>query len=890
MRIEDDTDWANGFASTLPYNLVVIYAVPPAPESPLGESDDWLRLLVYHELTHIVHLDRVGGLPALVNRGLGRTLLPNLALPRWLQEGIAVWQESNLTGGGRVRSSVFRAQLRMAALADTLPTLDELSAYPEGWPWGMSWYLFGSSIVAYLVEQHGAENLATFSRLYSGRILPYGVNRAAREAFGVTLEEIWRRWSRALTDQARQEEQRVREAGLQAGVALTSSGETHAGPRWSPDGASLLYARDDAHARPTLRVIEPGSPQGADRELLEVNGDAQAAWRPGGQSVVLSQASVVDGLVVGADLYEHELASGRTRRMTHGLRASRPDVAADGAVVFVAQHRGRSRLMLLPASGAPPRLVELPGLVNVTGPRFGPEGRRIALSGQRADGARDIYVFELSDPAGLRRITRDRAMDLDPAFGPAGRTLYFSSDRDGGIYDVYRADLEDAEGGIRRVTRVLGAAMSPAPSPDGTRLAFVHLGAGGWDLHTLELEPEAALPLVAPSGKRQRRLAQLYSGGEVVGRVDAYAPLRSLAPRAYSPSFGASPESERLGVMVAGQDAANHHAYLATMEWDAQLERAVWALSYSYRRLYPTLSLSLARSTTAWQEGYYGGDGWYPYEEEMLAGTARISVPFSLYRIAQSISLAYTATRYEGLVPLKVHDPAGRSPRFPTRGLRAGLRLGWTLSDLQRFAYSISPERGTVAALRVSARDPSLGSDTQTQSVSASVQHFLPLPLPWPRHQVLSARLAGGFARGDIDGGRYFSIGGPPALDAVVSLIDETYVGSAGYLRGYPPGVTSGDRYGLLNVEWRVPVLAVHRGLGLLPLHMERLVAAAFLDVGAAAPEELGLSDLRRGVGAELRANLTLGYYLDVALRLGYAWGLDEGAEDQLYVLLGNVY
>lgn len=888
MRIEDDTDWANGFASTLPYNLVVLYAVPPTAGSGLSDYDDWLRLLVYHELTHIVHLDRVGGVPALLNRGLGRTLLPNLALPRWLQEGVAVWQESNLTGAGRIRSSLFRAQLRMAALAGRLPTLDELSAYPEGWPWGTGWYLFGSSLVAYLVEQHGPAGLASFSADYSGRLLPYGVNRSAQVAFGITLEQIWTGWHEALTLQARAEQRAVLEAGLVAGAPLTDSGETHSGPRWSADGSALLYYREDAHERSTLRLRSPVTAEGADQALAEVDGAAQAAWRPGGGGLVFAQANVANGLVVCDDLFERDLASGHTRRLTHGLRASQPDLAPDGAVVFVAQHRGRSSLMMMGAAGAPPQAVELPDIVNASSPRFDPSGERITFSGQRADGARDIYVFSRGRPDSLRRLTHDRAMDLDPAWSPDGRALYFSSDRRG-TYDIYRLDIAHG-GGVRRVTRVLGAALSPEPAPDGRRLAFVHLGAGGYDLHVLELPPGPPGPLVVTDGSAQRRVEQIYSGGDVVEREQTYSPLRSLLPRAYTPSFGGDTDSNRLGVLVAGQDAAGHHAYMASVEWDIDQEQSAWAVGYSYRRLYPTLSVSLARSAHTWQEGYYGGDAWYPYEEEVYAGSASVSVPFSLYRVGQSVSLAYTHSHYEGLSGFDVHDPAGLSPQYPTRGRRAGLRLGWALSDLQRFPYSVSPERGTAAGVRFSVRDPSLGSDDETQSVSASVQRFVPLPLPGPRHQVLSLRVAGGLARGDSGGSRYFSIGGPPSHDVLLALIDETYVGSAGYLRGYPPGVSSGDRYALLNAEWRIPVLGIHRGLGLLPVHVERVVASPFFDMGSATLGPLQWDALRRGAGVELRTNLTLGYYLDVALRVGYARGLDEGAEDQLYVLLGNVY
>src|SRR5205814_5432490 len=57
--LADQTEFANGYATPLPYDTIVIYTVwPSAPEFVF---DDWLRLAFTHEFTHIVHLDRSEG-------------------------------------------------------------------------------------------------------------------------------------------------------------------------------------------------------------------------------------------------------------------------------------------------------------------------------------------------------------------------------------------------------------------------------------------------------------------------------------------------------------------------------------------------------------------------------------------------------------------------------------------------------------------------------------------------------------------------------------------------------------------------------------------------------------------------------------------------------------
>src|SRR4030095_5676518 len=53
--VVDDTDSANGFASTLPRNAIQLYATAPNSFSELDDHDDWLYGLISHEYTHILH-------------------------------------------------------------------------------------------------------------------------------------------------------------------------------------------------------------------------------------------------------------------------------------------------------------------------------------------------------------------------------------------------------------------------------------------------------------------------------------------------------------------------------------------------------------------------------------------------------------------------------------------------------------------------------------------------------------------------------------------------------------------------------------------------------------------------------------------------------------------
>lgn len=72
LLVTDHTDTSNGFARVTPSNRITVYARPPVDDPSLGYFDDWLELVITHELAHVFHLDRTGALGRLVRGVFGR--------------------------------------------------------------------------------------------------------------------------------------------------------------------------------------------------------------------------------------------------------------------------------------------------------------------------------------------------------------------------------------------------------------------------------------------------------------------------------------------------------------------------------------------------------------------------------------------------------------------------------------------------------------------------------------------------------------------------------------------------------------------------------------------------------------------------------------------------
>ena len=90
ITLNDITDDANGFASSVPQNFIFAYGAPPASLDELNDFDDFFNLLITHELTHVVHLDTILGPARYINILRGKIYAPNLSQPTWFVEGMAV--------------------------------------------------------------------------------------------------------------------------------------------------------------------------------------------------------------------------------------------------------------------------------------------------------------------------------------------------------------------------------------------------------------------------------------------------------------------------------------------------------------------------------------------------------------------------------------------------------------------------------------------------------------------------------------------------------------------------------------------------------------------------------------------------------------------------------
>ena len=224
--------------------------------------------------------------------------------------------------------------------------------------------------------------------------------------------------------------------------------------------------------------------------------------------------------------------------LTVGARARDPHVSPDGrTVVFSRNDNAQSRLAFVDLHT---RVVTevAPGedrLGQVFSPRWAPDSRRVAYSGWREGGYRDIYVYD-REREQTTRITADRFLDTEPSWTPDGAYILFSSDRDH-VFNIYAYEVES--GALRQVTNVIGGAFEPVVSNDGTRVAYIGFSAQGYDLWAMKLDPaEFFEPLPVQDDLPQIDDPTPTRGEErpLPPRSRRYQAIRTLFPRTILPA------------------------------------------------------------------------------------------------------------------------------------------------------------------------------------------------------------------------------------------------------------------------------------------------------------------------------------------------------------------
>ncbi|MEE2669279.1 MAG: BamA/TamA family outer membrane protein [Gemmatimonadota bacterium] len=934
LLVTDHVDYSNGFATAVPYNQITVYARPPMEGLVLSHFDDWLQVVILHELAHVFHLDSSGPLGSVIRKVMGRgstgwPTFPAFDLPIWITEGLATYYESSLTGAGRLRGSFLDMVLRTAVLEGEFEGLDQVSASSPNWPAGTRAYAYGSNFFDYLLSTYGEESMGRFVDAISRQLIPYRPNSGAKNAFGVSFSEAWSSWEDQL-----QERYRVLMDSL-ASVAPITRGELLVGEgRYalfasvSQDSSRLAYLRSDGRSDVQVRLADPDGTD--DRKVGRLNNLANLSWLPDG-TLIAAELEFTDSYRSRSDLV-HIDQQGRRRKITQGARLDQPTVSPDGrAVIAVQDGEGTNRLVRVDLSSQ-----QVQGLTafrpdeHWAYPSWSPDGRWIAASRWRPGAFYDLFVLN-ADGNVLHRVTYDRAVDQAPTWSPDGRWILWSSDRSGipNLYAVAVDSTTGAPGSIRQVTNVLGGTAYPSVDPSGGWIYYSGYHANGWNIERIRYDPMSwfePFPVKAGFTTGGEAATERFSV-RVGNEAGPYGSLHTLRPHfwdvLYRPSVsrlgGAGEPSVRrvlspaLGVGTSGRDLVGRHAYTLGALFRSN-GRTDGAVSYTYAGLgNPVAGLSFSQrhevdGPFTIEETRDSDVTLYRAERERRLGTSGTLVRRRFRnRTALSLSAAHVWEDIdllnEGLAASSLH------PLQPSHRLGEVTAL-ISFRTARGFAFSTSPEAGVRAFLQVRARrEFSLpgsfrgvtGRDRAYREATGQLSAYRGFSGPGFSNHVVGVRASFGVATGPGVDRYHFGVGG--AQGRLEHVTGAELFGGRSLLfpvRGYFEEQRTGRYAWSASAEYRFPLLNVHRGLGLFPLHVDRISGALFADLGNAwgpnDPVDSGANFVNSrevrlaAVGAELQTLVSVLYRSRLFFRLGVAFTFTDTPSDPVYLRLGLAF
>lgn len=425
--IHSDVDMANGSFYPVPEYLN-LYITSPRDFFLGAKTENWLRSLFTHELTHYLSISYESGWLYEMSKFFGPILRPGAAVfqPGWVLEGITTYNETRFTQGGRGRNPYFEMIYRAQILENSMPSLKQAAYSPYIQPYGRI-YVQGYMLVEYLFRCYGDDVMARFYRQMGKN--PFAPYKAIKVVTGKSAEEVYRDMIREYTERFAPLNQLPvgarfsRENHVDYGRPIPTRNGIVAFKAASPKNPAQFVLIDSNTAKEQL--IAFASLTGNNDYNARFEGDA-----------ILYSGYEIDSAVEGhshykADLFEVEVKSGKTKRLTKNARLFQPAYLDSQTAVAVQTDGPFSHLVTVDLKTGKTEILFSENRTNVYYPAVSPQGSEIAFTYNK-EGFQCIAILERSSGK-VELLTVENGGSLYyPAYDRNG-VLFFIGDGTGSL-------------------------------------------------------------------------------------------------------------------------------------------------------------------------------------------------------------------------------------------------------------------------------------------------------------------------------------------------------------------------------------------------------------------------------------------------------------------------
>ncbi len=924
--INDATDLANGYATRIPYPHIMLYPVLPTSFDTIGEYGDWSYELFLHEFVHILSFEPAHGFMGTLRSVLGTIASPNMLMPRWWLEGLAVEYETRFSSHGRLKSIQQDASLRALELENLFHnfTIDEMN---EGdlpsWPRGSRPYVFGSLIMSELIHQKGTQTMNEITQAQSSRV-PYFIEEPV---YRLTEKDYEAWFNGAISSTQKLVQSQLTELKVKPTTVFTplpfNSLESRT-PSLSPNGQYLTLFFRNQHGKMNIKVLDrknENRPFDFEKDILEdMNQEKDQAMKttadqldapPGGSinrvswaedssGFIFDKLKFVDSYNYYSDLYFYNFQNRKNLKLTYNLRAREPSLSPSGRrIAFVYTANGTTQLGLIEMQTSVQHLSEEnpvsifevlyspSGHSRISSPTFIDENN-ILFATKHEDGTQSLFKLNIlnkgKQPEPIM-IPMSNPQFLTVNSYASEKTLLFSANENG-TYNGYISTSNFKN--IQRLTHTNTAIYDMAYDFKTKELYATVITASGFQVQKTNYQPESLnikLPQIKPlfqdrylettqvdSIKVSSNIKNNNSKNvtEVKAETEAqYNSTSYLTPTYWLPFVYSSGQGLGAQISTTAQDPLDLQNYTAQASWDSTNSQSSIALLYNNQTTeYPVSLLA----TSIQQEN--------PINKNL---TRQFYTKLYLSKDLKpwSDSLSYS---------VGITDHQISTPNTNNNWHKAGTEIGMMYNSVSLSNFSPVPIGGGYSVL-TSSYYPKIKGNYQFDKTTFEGGYYNTKYAPFDG--TFMARLKAQYISVLLSPGRQtFDFAASEIFPLTNSLISSGYV-----LRGYENNYFIFKSGSNTTLEYSLPLPSGGKGWGTIPLFIKRGRIHFFTDLLAVNGIMLNAqtktytyvkpNQIFSSYGAEFKLDTTIGYYIPVSWVLGLYMRPDYSGLEKFTTFIG---
>lgn len=863
--IDSTTDLANGAATGVPRPLIFGFPVLPSALSTVDNYGVWSQELIVHEYTHILNMQPANGAWSPFRLLFGAVIRPNMFLPRWYLEGLAVEIESRMTTHGRLRSPDYAAMIR-AEVEDGAWGSENISRINETaiptWPRGARPYFYGALLWHYIIKEKDLEIIKSWNDRYARR-MPWFIEGPPKKDFGTNFQGVLKQAYASYEQMARQQLDEIAK-----GDVLTKGTEipvkaaviSHS-PAISPDQSKMIFVTTLNTGDSSIQMIERKENyfEGKPKNLLTTSDTTRVSWFPTSDKFVYDQTDDFDRYNTFYDLHVYNLKTKKSEQITKGFRAQGPSVSPNGTkIVFVKSGAGTTAIATVTDKGKDLKLVYEPDFqIRVTNPTF-INDNQIIFSQRELDGNEYLKILDLNSTQPQTVLSQYPGSRF-PVVTKKG--ILFTNNKSG-VDNLFMTDFRFSS--VKALTNTKTKILNGDLDAKTNNLFISHLTSQGFSLERVKV------PLtVVGTPKVENDLAKDFPTEmktkvptSVKTKISNYSSTGYLMPQYWLPSFLILPDGFLVGATVEAMDPLSVQGFALTAEYDSRSkEPSVAAL---YRRqtsfgLFDVLGYHFQSYSSAFDNTAINRGGSIIYRNFIWG----------------------LSNKWEGLLGGSyelIDDPllkASTNPRYHHDIEHFGPQIGITYNDTSQKGYQISPVGKKFLLTYTQYLPNSSHTEHGKTFFSGTYYHTKWLPennVFMIRGQAYHTKINRSVLLGSS------TVEGAPVIQAG----DPAFV-----MRGYPTGEFIGWQTYLASTEYRFPLKYLYKGWGTAPIFFKSISASLFGDFLHFSgfyfnQNDQGILSIGQNVfssyGTEIIFDLTTFYHLPMKFKLGFAMGTHPGA------------